>query len=136
MAGLFLWRVAVFWSVVAVSVGAVVGANARWFLGLWLNTPGHAIPLGTLTANIVGGWLVGVLIAFFSTSHSLTPEWRLLLITGFCGALTTFSTFSTEMVGAFQTGKWALALLGIGLHVAGTLLATVLGMFMFRWFHA
>lgn len=118
-------------SVLAVSVGAVIGANLRWALGLWLNASYHAIPWGTLVANLSGGWLVGLLIGFFSHSSALAPEWRLFAITGLCGALTTFSTFSLEMFAAMQEGKWAMAITGILLHVAGSILMTALGIYTF-----
>lgn len=118
-------------SVVAVSVGAVIGANLRWALGLWLNASYHAVPWGTLVANLSGGWLVGLLIGFFTQCNALAPEWRLFAITGLCGALTTFSTFSLEMFGALQEGKWAMALTGIIAHVVGSILMTALGFYTF-----
>ncbi|MGO1460896.1 MAG: fluoride efflux transporter CrcB [Marinobacter sp.] len=115
----------------AVSVGAVIGANLRWFLGLWLNTGYHAVPLGTLAANLCGGWLIGLLIGYFSQASTLAPEWRLFAITGLCGALTTFSTFSLEMFAAIQDGKWPMAIAGILLHVVGSVLMTALGLYTF-----
>ncbi|MEH6560622.1 MAG: fluoride efflux transporter CrcB [Marinobacter sp.] len=118
-------------SFVAVSVGAVIGANLRWLLGLWLNTSYHAIPVGTLAANLSGGWLVGLLIGYFSQASTLAPEWRLFAITGLCGALTTFSTFSLEMFAAIQDGKWTMAITGIFLHVIGSILMTALGIYTF-----
>ncbi|MBR9871413.1 MAG: fluoride efflux transporter CrcB [Gammaproteobacteria bacterium] len=118
-------------SALAVSVGAVIGANLRWALGLWLNASYHVVPWGTLAANLLGGWLIGVLIGFFSINNSLAPEWRLFAITGLCGALTTFSTFSLEIFGALQDGKWAAALAGILLHVIGSILMTAFGFWTF-----
>lgn len=118
-------------SIVAVSAGAVVGANLRWALGLWLNSSYHAIPWGTLVANLSGGWLVGLLIGYFAQGSSLAPEWRLFAITGLCGALTTFSTFSLEMLAAIQEGKWAMALVGVLLHVIGSILMTAMGIYTF-----
>jgi CrcB protein len=118
-------------SVLAVSVGAVIGANLRWALSLWLNASYHAIPLGTLVANLAGGYAVGLLMGFFMSSSSLAPEWRLFAVTGLCGALTTFSTFSVEMFGALQEGKWGMALAGILAHVAGSIVMTGLGFYTF-----
>ncbi|QSP95296.1 fluoride efflux transporter CrcB [Marinobacter salinisoli] len=118
-------------SVLAVSSGAVIGANLRWMLGLWLNSTYHPIPLGTLVANLAGGWFVGLLIGYFSTGSSLAPEWRLFAITGLCGALTTFSTFSLEMLAAIQEGKWGMALAGVLAHVVGSLVMTALGLYSY-----
>ena len=118
-------------SFLAVSVGAVIGANLRWVLGLWLNASYHAIPLGTLVANLAGGWLVGLLIGFFMHGSSLAPEWRLFAITGLCGALTTFSTFSLEMFAALREGKWSMAIAGVVAHVVGSILVTALGIYTF-----
>ncbi|MBS3803750.1 MAG: fluoride efflux transporter CrcB [Oleiphilaceae bacterium] len=118
-------------SVVAVSAGAVIGANLRWFLSLWLNTSGQAVPVGTLMANLIGGGLIGLLMGYFSQGAGLSPEWRLFAVTGLCGALTTFSTFSLEMLAALQDGKWGMAVAGILLHVVGSLLMTALGLFVY-----
>lgn len=118
-------------SVLAVSVGAAIGANLRWALGLWLNTTYHAIPYGTLIANLGGGWLIGLLMGYFTHGTSLSPEWRLFAITGVCGALTTFSTFSLEMFAALQDGKWGMAMAGILAHVVGSILMTALGFYTF-----
>lgn len=118
-------------SVLAVSVGAVIGANLRWALSLWLNASYHAIPLGTLVANLAGGYAVGLLMGFFMNTSSLAPEWRLFAVTGLCGALTTFSTFSVEMFGALQEGKWGMALAGILAHVVGSIVMTGLGFYTF-----
>lgn len=123
-------------SVVAVSVGAVIGANLRWFLGLWLNSSAHAIPLGTLAANLIGGGLIGLLIGHFSQASALAPEWRLFAITGLCGALTTFSAFSLEMFAALQAGKWGMALAGILAHVVGSILMTALGLYTYSLLRA
>lgn len=113
-------------SILAICIGASVGALARWGLGLWLS-PGGVIPWGTLAANLVGGYLVGVCIAVFQAMPQLDPVWRLLLITGFLGGLTTFSTFSAEVVGFLMAERYALALGTATAHVAGSLLMTILG---------
>lgn len=112
--------------VIAICLGASVGALARWGLGLWL-TPGGVIPWGTLAANLVGGYLIGVCIAIFQAMPQIDPLWRLLLITGFLGGLTTFSTFSAEVVGFLMQARYGLALGTAALHVLGSLLMTVAG---------
>jgi fluoride exporter len=112
--------------VLAICIGASLGALARWGLGLWL-TPGGVIPWGTLAANLIGGYLIGVCIAAFQAMPQLDPVWRLLLITGFLGGLTTFSTFSAEVVGFLMAERYALALGTAMAHVAGSLGMTVLG---------
>ena len=99
----------------------------RWFLGTKLNALFPSIPPGTLTANLVGGYLIGVALAYFSSQPSLPPEWRLLIVTGFLGGLTTFSTFSAEVVAQLMAGRMMWALSGIAAHVAGSLLMTLLG---------
>lgn len=113
--------------VFAICLGACAGALLRWRLGLWLSTPGALLPWGTLTANLVGGYLIGVCVAVFQALPQLDPTWRLLLVTGFLGALTTFSSFSSEVVAMLQQARYALALGTAVLHLAGSLLLTVLG---------
>ena len=113
-------------SVLAICCGASVGALARWGLGLWLS-PGGLIPWGTLAANIVGGYLIGVCIAAFQAMPELDPVWKLLLVTGFLGGLTTFSSFSAEVVGFMLQQRYALAIGTAVVHVAGSLLMTVAG---------
>jgi CrcB protein len=114
-------------SVLAICAGACVGALARWGLGLWLN-PGALIPWGTLAANLIGGYLVGVCVAVFQALPDLDPTWRLLLVTGFLGALTTFSSFSAEVVGLLGQQRYALALGTAAVHLFGSLLLTIAGM--------
>ncbi|MBI2750758.1 MAG: fluoride efflux transporter CrcB [Burkholderiales bacterium] len=114
------------WPVIAICVGASVGALARWGLGLWLS-PGGIIPWGTLAANLIGGYLVGVCVAVFQAMPQLDPVWRLALITGFLGGLTTFSSFSAEVVNLLMQQRYALALGTAGLHTGGSLLLTVAG---------
>ena len=114
-------------SIVAISVGASLGALLRWFLGTRLNALFPSIPPGTLTANLVGGYLIGVAVAYFSSHPSLPPEWRLLIVTGFLGGLTTVSTFSAEVVAQLMAGRMMWALSGIAVHVAGSIGMTLLG---------
>ena len=113
-------------AVLALCAGAWVGALARWGLGLWLS-PGGLIPWGTLAANLIGGYLVGVCVAVFQALPDLDPVWRLALVTGFLGALTTFSSFSAEVVALLQQQRYALAGGTAALHLFGSLLLTVLG---------
>ncbi len=113
-------------SVLAICIGACLGALARWGLGVWLN-PGAAIPLGTLAANLIGGYLVGVCVATFQALPNLDPVWRLALVTGFLGALTTFSSFSAEVVGLLGQQRYGLALGTAALHLFGSLALTVAG---------
>jgi CrcB protein len=113
-------------SVFAICLGACVGALARWGLGLWLN-PGAIIPMGTLAANLIGGYLVGIAVAGFQSMPHLDPAWRLLIVTGFLGALTTFSSFSAEVVGMLGQQRYLLGLGTATVHVLGSLLLTVAG---------
>ena len=113
-------------SVIAICVGASVGALARWGLGLWLS-PGGVIPWGTLVANLVGGYLIGMCVAVFQALPQLDPVWRLALVTGFLGGLTTFSSFSAEVVSMLLQQRYALALGTASLHVMGSLLMTAAG---------
>lgn len=112
----------------AISLGAAAGALLRWQLGVRLNSVFPAIPPGTLAANLIGGYIIGVAIAYFAQASDIAPEWRLLIVTGFCGGLTTFSTFSAEVVSLLQEGRLTLAMGAIALHVAGSLLATLAGL--------
>lgn len=116
----------------AVGAGAMLGAWARWGLGMLLNPLVPSLPLGTLAANLGGGYLVGLAIAFFAANASLAPEWRLACVTGFLGALTTFSTFSAESVQLLQMGKYADAGLHSAAHLFGAILATILGFASYR----
>ena len=120
-------------SIAAICVGASLGALLRWWLGLALNSLFPAVPPGTLVANLVGGYLVGLAIAFFASYSAIAPEWRLLVITGFCGGLTTFSTFSAEIVTLLQQGRAAWALAAAGAHLAGSVLATFAGIATVAW---
>ena len=116
----------------AVAVGAVLGAWGRWGLAAWLNPANPGLPLGTLAANIGGGYLVGVAVAFFAANASMAPEWRLACITGFLGALTTFSTFSAESVEMLMAGRYGAATLHSAAHLLGSIAATALGFASYR----
>lgn len=111
----------------AIAIGAVLGAWARWGLGLWLNPLFPTMPLGTLAANLIGGYLVGAAVAVFHINVELPPELRLFFVTGFLGALTTFSTFSAEVVALVRTAQYAWALGAASIHLLGSLLMTGLG---------
>ncbi len=114
-------------SLLAIGGGAMLGAWLRWGLGLWLNPVFPTMPLGTLAANLVGGYLVGAAVAVFHINVDLPPEARLFFITGFLGALTTFSTFSAEVVSLIQHEDYGWALGTASLHLFGSLLMTGLG---------
>lgn len=120
-------------SVTAIGLGAALGALLRWQLGARLNALFPTLPPGTLAANLIGGYIVGLAIAYFAALPSLAPEWRLLIITGFCGGLTTFSTFSAEIVTLLQQGRPSWALVGVAAHVLGSLLATLAGFVTVTW---
>ena len=117
-----------FSALIAISLGASLGAVLRWLLGVGMNHLLPALPLGTLAANLVGGYLVGVAVALFAQSPQLPPEWRLFVITGFLGGLTTFSTFSAEVVAALNQGRLGWAAATVSAHVLGSLGMTLLGL--------
>ena len=117
---------------IAVAVGAVLGAWLRWGLSTWFNPAHPNLQLGTLAANIGGGYLIGVGVAFFAANASIAPEWRLACITGFLGALTTFSTFSAESMELLIAGRYAAAAIHSGTHLFGSLAATFLGFLSYR----
>jgi CrcB protein len=122
-----------FKSVLAIALGASIGALLRWALSVSYNLRFTAIPPGTLLANLIGGYVVGLAIAYFSSNPQIAPEWRLFLITGFCGGLTTFSTFSAEVVTLMQEGRLAWAVGAMGAHLVGSLLMTLAGMQTWQW---
>ncbi len=115
-------------SIAAIGAGASLGAVTRWLLGMSLNALFPAIPPGTLAANLMGGYLIGVALAVFANSPGIAPEWRLLVITGFLGGMTTFSTFSAEVATLIQQGRLVMATIAIGVHVLGSLAMTLLGL--------
>lgn len=120
-------------SVLAIAVGAALGALLRWQLGLKLNQLFPTVPPGTLIANLIGAYVIGAAIAFFASFSAIAPEWRLLVITGFCGGLTTFSTFSAELALLLQEGRlfWSLGL--IAAHVVGSVVMTFAGIATIAW---
>ncbi|MEB8056108.1 fluoride efflux transporter CrcB [Pseudomonas fulva] len=119
-------------SLFVIAIGASLGAWLRWLLGMKLNALFPTIPPGTVVANLVGGYIIGLAIALLAASPSLSPEWRLLIITGFCGGLTTFSTFSAETVALIQEGRLLWALGSISLHVVGSLAMTAAGLLSYQ----
>jgi CrcB protein len=121
-------------AVLAISTGAALGALLRWCLGLGLNALLPQLPLGTLLANLLGGYLVGVAVVVLAPQSGVAPEWRLFAITGFLGGLTTFSTLSAEVVHALQQGRLGWALATVSTHVLGSLTLTVAGMATAAWF--
>ena len=114
-------------AVLSICAGASLGALLRWQLAVWLNHLHPGLPPGTLVANVVGGYLVGIAVAVFSNWPAVPPEWRLFVVTGFLGGLTTFSTFSAEVVGLLQHGRLAMAAAAVSAHLAGSLVATFAG---------
>jgi CrcB protein len=117
-----------FYSIAAISIGASCGALLRWFFDVSFNSLFPNMPLGTLTANLLGAYLIGIAMAVFASQPQLSPEWRLLVITGFLGGLTTFSSFSAQVTTLIQQEKWLWAGTTIISHVAGSLLLTLLGL--------
>ena len=114
-------------SILAIALGAALGALLRWQLGAKLNSIFPTVPPGTLAANLIGAYVVGLGIAFFATFSAISPEWRLLVITGFCGGLTTFSTFSAEITVLLQQGRVSWALGAVAAHVVGSVAMTFAG---------
>jgi CrcB protein len=115
-------------SIVAICIGASLGALFRWWLGVKLNSFFPTIPPGTLAANLIGGYIIGLAIAVLTSYSALAPEWRLLVITGFCGGLTTFSTFSAELVTLLRDGRLVWACWELLIHLLGSIVMTFLGL--------
>ncbi|CAN5449315.1 fluoride efflux transporter CrcB [soil metagenome] len=120
----------------AVGLGAAIGAWLRWGLGLWFNHLHGQFPLGTLAANLSGAYMIGFAVAFFETSPSLSPEWRLFVITGFLGGLTTFSTFSAEAMLLLERGDYGWALGHSTVHLLGSIGLCIAGFATFRALHS
>ena len=119
-------------ALLAIAAGATLGAWLRWGLAYWLNPRVPSLPLGTLAANLIGGYLIGLAVGVFVSHPSLAPAWRLFIATGFLGGLTTFSAFSAESVALLQTDQWLAATIHVLAHVAGSLLATTAGIATIR----
>jgi CrcB protein len=116
----------------AVGIGAFAGAVLRWLFGIWLNPLFPTLPLGTLAANLLGGFIIGAALGAFGQFQSLSPELRLFVTTGFCGGLTTFSTFSAETVTLFLRQQYAWAVATVSAHLFGSLAMTLAGLFLMR----
>jgi CrcB protein len=121
-------------ALLAIGIGAVIGAWLRWGLAYWLNARWTTMPLGTLLANLAGGYLIGVAIALFGMHPAVPPFWRLMVVTGFLGSLTTFSTFSAESLLMLQEGSWRPALIHTAVHLLGSLAAAAAGVATVRLF--
>ncbi len=119
-------------SILVISLGAALGALLRWYFAVRYNQLFPQLPPGTLAANLLGGYLIGIAMAVFLAFPSLSPQWRLLTVTGFLGGLTTFSTFSAEIVTALLEGQGLWALWTIASHVIGSVVMTLLGVFTVR----
>jgi fluoride exporter len=120
-------------SVLVICVGASLGALLRWWLGVQFNSHFPHVPPGTLIANLIGAYVIGLAIAFFATYAAVPPEWRLFIVTGFCGGLTTFSTFSAEVVTLLQQSQPMWACAAAAAHLFGSLLMTFAGIGTFAW---
>nr|WP_282557095.1 MULTISPECIES: fluoride efflux transporter CrcB [Providencia] len=119
-------------ALIAIAIGSVLGGWLRWFVGLKLNHLYPNIPLGTVFVNLVGGFVIGFAISYFANAN-ISPAYKLFIVTGFCGAFTTFSTFSLEVLVLIQEGKLGFAFSTIAIHVIGALLFTLLGMLCHNW---
>jgi len=120
----------------AVFIGGGTGSVLRWFLGMRLNPLHHAIPIGTLTANLAGAFIIGMGLAWFNRMTHIDPLWKLLITTGFCGGLTTFSTFSAEVVFLLQDGRAGWALLNVTVNLLGSFAMTALAFWLVSATHA
>ena len=123
-----MWR-----QFLAVSIGGMLGCLLRWLLAIFLNSYFPTVPPGTLAANLIGCYVIGMALAFFTAYPAFAPEWRLFLTTGFCGGLTTFSTFSAEIVTLLQSGRTTWALFAVAAQLGGSLLMTFAGIATVVW---
>lgn len=120
-------------SLLSIALGSVLGAWLRWGISLRFNSVFENIPFGTVFVNLIGAFIIGLAVSFFSNS-SISPNYKLFVVTGFCGALTTFSTFSVEVVGLLQASKFEYAISTIAIHVIGSLIFTLLGILTYQLF--
>lgn len=120
------------WQGLAVSIGAALGAMLRWRLGAWLNPVFPTIPFGTLASNLLGGFIIGLCMEYFTRTAALPPELRLAATTGFLGGLTTFSTFSAETTVLLMRRDFAWSAAIVGAHLIGSLLLTIAGVYCVR----
>ena len=120
-------------SLLSIALGSVIGAWLRWGISLRFNSVFENIPFGTVIVNLTGAFIIGLAVSFFSNS-SISPNYKLFVVTGFCGALTTFSTFSVEIVEFLQASKLEYAISTIAIHVIGSLIFTVLGILSYQFF--
>ena len=118
-------------SLLSIAFGSILGAWLRWGISLKFNSAFENIPFGTVLVNLIGAFIIGLAVSFFSNS-SISPHFKLFVVTGFCGALTTFSTFSIEVVELLQTSKFEYAISTIAIHVIGSLIFTLLGIFTYQ----
>ncbi|MBU9810984.1 fluoride efflux transporter CrcB [Rahnella sp. C60] len=125
-----------FSTLLAVFIGGGTGSVVRWYVSLKMNGMSPVLPAGTLTVNLVGAFIIGLGIAIFTRLTHIDPVWKLLITTGFCGGLTTFSTFSLEVVYMLQEGRFGAALLNMALNMAGSLAMTLLAFMLVSWFSA
>jgi len=120
-------------SLLSIALGSVIGAWLRWGISLRFNSVFENIPFGTVIVNLIGAFIIGLAVSFFSNS-SISPNYKLFVVTGFCGALTTFSTFSVEIIALLQASKFEYAISTIAIHVIGSLIFTVLGILSYQFF--
>jgi len=125
-----------FSTLLAVFIGGGIGSVARWYISLKMNGMTSLFPAGTLTVNLVGSFIIGLCIAIFSRMTQLDPLFRVILTTGFCGGLTTFSTFSMEVVTMLQDGRMAAAGLNVLLNLVGSIAMTLLAVMLVSWYNA
>ncbi|RKS87502.1 camphor resistance protein CrcB [Orbus hercynius] len=118
-------------AIIAIAIGSAAGGILRWILSNKFNHY-YTIPFGTLLSNLIAGYIIGFAMSLLSNFPSISPEWRLLIITGFCGGLSTFSTFSAEIVNFLQKGQITLGISAIAIHVIGSIIMTILGILTYQ----